>query len=364
MEEETTGGMATPSHEGPSEDDKLGAILTALTKIEDRMNAMDQRLAGQVSALANIAEATKHLNQKVVDLENKAQETQAKAREEQELLDSKIAAMQEAMTKDRTETKANVHKQIIPPSSAPPASSCGHGGGGDAWGDYLANRAKTGPPLMAAGVAVLPPTTPPHMNATGGKVKGNQDKNKLTSTQSDLVWIKGYTRDLTTKQLRTEAARILAMHDVDEDDVDVIVRGFGRSMAIKFATADQARDFREEARDAAHEWVDPRDKAAHPLRFMGDKPLFVRLRDRVFAVLWQKTLPKVLAKHPGGKLGQSRGKLWAIVDECPVSLFSSRPDPDDPARFQLEADLSNCQDFGISRDEANMWIAAALRAAA
>jgi hypothetical protein len=325
---------------------------------------MDQRLAGQAGALANIADAMKHLHEKVAVLESQSQETQAKAKEEQELLDAKIASMQEAMEKGRTVNKENLHNQVIPPSSLPAVSSQGPGGGGDAWGDYIANRAKVGPSPTSADVSMHPSTTTPLTNTTSGKIKGNQDKNKYTATQSDLAWIKGYPRDLTTKQLRVEAARILSLRDIDEEDVDVIVRGFGRSLAVKFPLAEHARDFREEARDVAHAWVDPRDKAVHPLKFMGDKPLFVRLRDRVFAVLWQKALPKVLAKHSGGKLGQSRGKLWAIVEECPVSLFSSRPDPDDPARFLLEADLANCLDFGITREEANVWIAAALRALA
>jgi hypothetical protein len=178
------------------------------------------------------------------------------------------------------------------------------------------------------------------------------------------VWVKGYPRDLTTKQLRAEASRILHLHEIDEDDVEVIVRGFGRNFALKFTTRDLARDFREEARDAQHCWVDPRDKLTHDLKIHGDKPLFVRLRDRIFAQLWQRTLTKVVAKHPQAKLGQSRGKLWAIIDDCPAAIFSSRPGPDDPSKFILSADEENCAYYDIGKDEANCWMAHALRAAA
>jgi hypothetical protein len=188
--------------------------------------------------------------------------------------------------------------------------------------------------------------------------------NKYTATQSDLVWVKGYPRDLTTKQLRNEAERILGLHDIDADDVEVIVRGFGRNFAIKFMTSDLARDFREEARDTHHAWTDPHDKSIHSLKLHSDKPLFVRLRDRIFAHLWQKTLAKVVQVHPDAKLGQSRGKLWAIVDDCPMPIFASRFDPDDPAKFLLEADTDSCDYFRIGRDEANCWMAQALRISA
>jgi hypothetical protein len=194
---------------------------------------------------------------------------------------------------------------------------------------------------------------------------GKQNKNnKYTKTNSDLVWIKGYPRDLTTKQLKAEASRILGLHDIDDDDVDIIVRGFGRSFAIEFSSKDKARDFREEARDAKHTWVDPRDSSSHTLKVHADKPLFVRLRDRIFSHLWQKTLPKVIAKDPHAKLGQSRGKLWVLVQDCPYCIFSSRPDPEDETKVILEADADNCSTYGIASDEANVWMAQALRTVA
>jgi hypothetical protein len=72
----------------------------------------------------------------------------------------------------------------------------------------------------------------------------------------------------------------------------------------------------------------------------------------------------VTAKHPEAKLGQSRGKLWAIVDDCPTAIFAAKPDPDDPAKFLLTADDDACQYYDIAKDEANCWIATALRALA
>jgi uncharacterized coiled-coil protein SlyX len=362
-------GIATTSNM----ETKLSEILTAITKLDERMSSMETRLSSQASALSGLSDTIGKLGNKLEAMEGKTRDIEQTATEEKAMLEAELASLRDSLAnnfKDKSPViDVDAAEAVMPshPGSriTPPGQPIARAAdGGDAWGAYLANRPTAGRPKITAPAGVPQPSAPSHLHNTTGMFKSNNGNNKLTATQSDWVWVKGYPRDLTTKQLRAEASRILALHEVDEEDVDIIVRGFGRSFAIKFSSAESARDFREEARDNAHEWVDPRDKEVHQLRFMGDKPLFVRLRDRVFASLWHKALPKVVAKHPGGKLGQSRGKLWAIIDDCPVSLFSSRLDPDDPARFQLEADLVNCQDFGISRDDANVWIAAALRTAA
>jgi hypothetical protein len=153
--------------------------------------------------------------------------------------------------------------------------------------------------------------------------------------------------------------------DPEADGIETIVRGLGRSFALKFPTAAAARDFREEIRDTLPSWCDPRTKEVHDLKIHSDQPLFVRLRDHLFAEIWKTALPKVQAKHgPAAKLGQSRGKLWVIVDDYPLSLFGSRPDPDDPGRFLLDADYDNLNHYGVDQDEANAWMARALKAVA
>jgi hypothetical protein len=159
----------------------------------------------------------------------------------------------------------------------------------------------------------------------------------------------------------------MGLNDIDPetDGVETIVRGFGRSFALKFPSAALARDFREEIRDVLPSWTDPRTKEVHDLKVHSDKPLFVRLRDRLFAELWKLVLPKVQGKHGGAaKRGQSRGKLWVIVDDYPLCLFGSRPDPDDPGRFTLDAEYENLGHYGASKDEANAWMARALKAVA
>jgi hypothetical protein len=292
-------------------------------------------------------------------LEKKTEELEQKAQDEKDMLETKMASLRDMLAhgkhKNSTEDHDNKDEVMVPHGSAGPSGSRV---AGDAWADYLKRR---GPPARA----IVPPSTssvPPQLFQNNNNTARRQETDtKYTATKPDLVWVKGYTRDLTTKQLKAEASRLLALHDIEEEDVEVIVRGFGRSFAIQFATQDLARDFREEARDAQHAWVDPRDKLSHPLRFHGDKPLFVRLRDRVFAHLWRKVLPKAHAKHPDAKLGQSRGKLWIIVNDCPYSVFSSRPEPDDASKFMLEADADTCQEYDISREEANTWMAQALR---
>jgi hypothetical protein len=342
-------------------------IMKSVAAIESQLTSVDQRLVAQAGALASITEAMKQVHQKIADLEKKTAVMEENAKTEQDLLEARINSMKDIFSGGGSPAAATPHREppaciqrpVIPPSSYTAGSRDRGRDGGDAWADYNALRGGRSAPTIATTPSARP--TPQHRNAADGP---QTDKTKYTSTQSDLVWVKGYPRDLTTKQLRAEASRILDLHDVDMDEVDIIVRGFGRNFAIKFMSSDLARDFREEARDSNHAWTDPRDKDIHPLKFHSDKPLFVRLRDRIFAYLWNKVLPKVLAVHPHAKLGQSRGKLWSIVDDCPLALFASRPDPEDPAKFILEADEKGCMDYHISKDEANTWMAQALRVVA
>jgi TolA-binding protein len=350
-------------------EEQLGAILSAITRLDGRMSAMEQRLATQATALSNLSDAFDQLNGKLKEMETKTSEMEQQARDEKDMLEGKLASLRESLARNTNKKDSAL---IIDQEPEEPNRSLPSWGPGlratppgqqvspaqqshDAWAGYLRNK--------AAGSAKVPVQSPSQQAPRAQPQPYTRD-NKYTKFSSEIVWVKGYPRDLTTKQLHAEASRILGLNDIDPEDVEVIVRGFGRSFAYRFHSADAARDFREEVRDALPSWTDPRDKDIHQLKIHSDKPLFVRLRDRVFSELWKKVLPKILAKDPSAKLGQSRGRLWVIVADCPYCLFSSRPDPDDAGRFLLDADIANCQDYNISQDEATAWMELALRAVA
>ena len=180
-----------------------------------------------------------------------------------------------------------------------------------------------------------------------------------------MLWVKGYPRDLTTKQLKEEAIRLIELNGYDEHDAIIQVRGFGRSFSLEFRTAEAARDFREELMDLSPAWTDPRSTCKHELKIVGDKPLFVRLRDRLFGELWKRVLP-ALREHqgPNARLGQNRGKLWAILGDDCFELYSSLPDPDDNSKFTLKVATENLHLIGADEPTAASWAELALRAVA
>jgi uncharacterized coiled-coil protein SlyX len=345
---------------------KLSEILAAITRFDERMSSMETRFTSQATALSDLADTIGKLNDKLQEMEDKTRKMERVAFEEKELLEGKLASLRESIAKttgsDDTVIDIDEEKEAPPRTmpmrgpelrvTPPGQQRQQHHIVPDAWAEY---RRKQGQKNNSAPALITPASQ---------VQKPARADNKYTKASNELVWIKGYPRDLTTKQLRAEATRLLGLHDIDPEEVEVIVRGFGRSFAFKFQSADAARDFREEARDALHTWTDPRDKDIHKLKVHADKPLFVRLRDRIFSALWQRVLPKVQEKSPAARLGQSRGKLWVILEDCPYSLFSSRPDPEDENKFVLEADEVNCLAYNISKDEANVWMAQALRTVA
>jgi uncharacterized coiled-coil protein SlyX len=363
---EEGGDMEVASHEGatpPISEGKLEAILAAVNKLSDRMTAMESRLATQANSLSELTETIGQLHGKLNEMDLKTKDMEKKAEQEKNMLEEKLAALRASIGHNKHTHTIDAEAEAEPALSPRIAPAWGPGmkvtppgqQHPDAWADYLRNKAVHTTPAQALPAAPQAPRAQPRQSIPA---------NKYTKFSTDLIWIKGYPRDLTTKQLKAEANRILGLHDIDPEEVEIIVKGFGRSFAVRFQSAEAARDFREEARDALPSWTDPRDKDVHQLKIHSDKPLFVRLRDRIFAELWKKVLPKVLDKDPSAKLGQSRGRLWVIVADCPFCLFASRPDPDDAHKFILDADLDNCKEYGISVDEATTWMELALRVVA
>jgi uncharacterized coiled-coil protein SlyX len=367
MEEELMpAGPPTPVEpDGPSEDDKLGCVLKALSRVESTLSALDERITKHNTTIGELTDGLRTLHQKLQDIEDKTKAMEAKVATEASMLDEKLAAFKATfkpyITKCKADDSPPSHARwakVTPPtaSRATGASSSSPSDEPDAWAPYLQNRgARQGVPDQPGRQQQQQQRRPSEPQLA------HRPNTKFTKVNTSVVWVKGYPRDLTTKQLRAEAERLLHLNDIDPDDVQVIVKGFGRSFAIQFDSSDAARAFREETRDLTPTWVDPRTKDIHDIKIMSDKPLFVRIRDKLFAEPWRRVLPAVVTKHGNdARLGQSRGSLWSIVDDCPVRLFTSKPDPDDQGKFLLEAHYNNLNDLNITRDEAQAWIQKAL----
>jgi hypothetical protein len=181
------------------------------------------------------------------------------------------------------------------------------------------------------------------------------------------VWIKGFKETLTTKYLN-EYARKAA--DRLPPDLRGVAKtgapGFGSAVFLDFPDGTLMNPIKSALIDMDLKHTDE-SGVEHSLRISTDQPLEVRHKGRALGELWKLVEPHLsglpAASRPTGfKLGSSNGKLFLVLNNRPIELFSTYID--DRGAMHINPNLDNLGKYQVDEAMAQSWACAASRSAA
>ena len=345
VKEEPT-ATASPSATPPAIPQDIGELIKAMKmgfdRIESRMDSQDEKISGMTASVQLFTNS----------FQNKLREQ----KEQQAIKDGDFQKQLDELNKSLA--KLNTSSA----TSAPPSSSSP----GDPWAAAAAARrapATASSTTTSAAAARPPPASGPPgpRNAASASARASsapRAAGAAGSVDRRVVWVKGFPRDLLTRQLLDEGNRILRLIPHFESNVEVKALGFGRIFRYTCETPMLAKELHAELCELEPVWKDPRTGESTALRFSFDKSLPVRLKDRLYGLMWKKLIPHV--EQAGGRLGQSRGRLWLIREDGPSELLSASVDIDDMASSSISANFPNLAQIGVAEDTARAWIRDAL----
>jgi hypothetical protein len=180
------------------------------------------------------------------------------------------------------------------------------------------------------------------------------------------LWLKGFRETLTSKFLNDYAnkavARLPPEHRVGAKPG---APGFGAVVYVDYPPGTLMTPIKKAFADLQLAHVDDEGKE-HPIRVATDQPLAVRHKGRLLGELWKLVEPHLAtlleATCPRAhKLGTSNGKLFLVVTDRPVELFSTALD--DQGNLTINGNKNNVLKYGITEAIIQSWITTATRAA-
>jgi hypothetical protein len=215
------------------------------------------------------------------------------------------------------------------------------------------------------------PATPTHAAAAGRAASSTAPASSSATVapggyRPTRIWLKGFRETLTSKFLNEYSKNALARISPDlSAGAKPGAPGFGAVVYIDYPPGTLMNPIRKALTDLQ---LVHKDEAGteHPIRVATDQPLAVRHKGRLLGELWKLVEPH-LANLPSDsrprnfKLGTSNGKLFLVVSDRPVELFSTTMD--DQGNLTVHMNEKNSPKYGITESMAQSWITTATRAA-
>jgi hypothetical protein len=214
----------------------------------------------------------------------------------------------------------------------------------------------------AASASASSPSADPAPHASVAKV-GQATANGHRPTR---LWLKGFKETLTTKFLIDFARRAIERL---APDLRVGAKpgafGFGATVYVDYPANTYMLPIRT-ALTALQLTHTDSEGNTHVIRVSPDQPLDVRHKGRALGELWKLVEPH-LSGLPAAdcpkdfKLGNSNGKLFLVIDNRPLELFSTLLD--DQGNLTIVHNAKNTKKYKINEELAQAWASTASRTA-